>query len=98
MTAPTVVQWVLDTRPLWPSATKTQQLTTAASRALDSLADEERASVLRYYHVRDAKLALGSALLKRYAISRYCGVPWSSATSVRDERTKPVFRMPDGPA
>lgn len=52
--------------------------------------------MLKYYHVRDAKLSLGSHLLKRYVISRFCGVPWFSATAVRDERTKPVFRAADG--
>ncbi|RSM05581.1 hypothetical protein CDV31_009511 [Fusarium ambrosium] len=66
-------------RPLWPSAANTKDLNTVASRALSLLTEKERASVLRYYHVRDAKLALASALVKRYAISRFCGVPWSSA-------------------
>lgn len=60
------------------------------------LTTEEESSVLRYYHVRDAKLALGSVLLKRYAISRFCGVPWDEAVSTRDERTKPIFLTPDG--
>lgn len=50
--------------------------------------------MLRYHFVRDAKLALGSILLKRLAISRFCGVPWSEAVPTRDERTKPVFRLP----
>ncbi|RSM15937.1 hypothetical protein CEP52_000572 [Fusarium oligoseptatum] len=94
--SPTVIQWVIDTRPLWPSAAKTKDLNTVASRALSLLTEKERASVLRYYHVRDAKLALASALVKRYAISRFCGVPWSSAEATRDARTKPVFRTSDG--
>ncbi|RGP58801.1 null pigmentation protein npga [Fusarium sporotrichioides] len=94
--SPTVIQWVIDTRPLWPSALKTKDLTTSASRALSLLAAEEQAAVLRYYHVRDAKLALASALLKRYVISRFCQVPWSEAKSTRDARTKPVFISPSG--
>ncbi|RSL70322.1 hypothetical protein CEP54_001907 [Fusarium duplospermum] len=94
--SPTVIQWVIDTRPLWPSAAKTKDLTTVASRALSLLTEKEQASVLRYYHVRDAKLALASALIKRYAISRFCGVPWSSAETTRDARTKPVFLTSDG--
>ncbi|KAF5018977.1 hypothetical protein F66182_9023 [Fusarium sp. NRRL 66182] len=93
---PTVIQWVIDTRPLWPSALKTADLITCASRALSLVTAEERSSVLRYYHVRDAKLALASALLKRYAISRFCHVPWPQASTVRDARTKPVFRLPNG--
>ncbi|OLN96350.1 L-aminoadipate-semialdehyde dehydrogenase-phosphopantetheinyl transferase [Colletotrichum chlorophyti] len=94
--APTIIQWILDTRQLWPEATQTKHLEQAASRALDLLSADERKAVLRYYHVRDAKLSLGSHLLKRYAISRFCNVPWPSATSVRDDRTKPVFRTADG--
>ncbi|KAH6894115.1 hypothetical protein B0T10DRAFT_238742 [Thelonectria olida] len=92
----TVIQWVLDTRPLWPSAQKTKDLTTVAASALNLLTDVEQANVLRYYHVRDAKLALGSVLLKRYAIARFCDVSWADASPVRDERTKPVFRTADG--
>ncbi|RBQ81350.1 hypothetical protein FVER14953_01894 [Fusarium verticillioides] len=94
--SPTVIQWVIDTRPLWPSALKTKDLTSAASRALSLLTEEEQSSVLRYYHVRDAKLALASALLKRYAISRFCHVPWFQAKTTRDARTKPVFVLPSG--
>ena len=46
--------------------------------------------------VRDAKMVLASRLLKRYAIARYCAVPWFSANATRDANTKPVFRKPDG--
>lgn len=66
------------------------------------LSEAERADVLRYYHVKDAKLSLGSALLKRLVIAQNCGrdgsctVSWTSATPVRDERTKPVFYCPPG--
>jgi 4'-phosphopantetheinyl transferase len=67
-----------------------------AARALALLSDSERAAVLKYYHVRDAKLSLGSHLLKRYAISRFCKVPWRLATMTRDGRTKPVFITADG--
>ncbi|KAH7175552.1 hypothetical protein EDB81DRAFT_770245 [Dactylonectria macrodidyma] len=93
---PTVIQWVLDTRPLWPAAQQTRDLSTVASRALNLLSQDERTAVLRFYHVRDAKLALGSILLKHYVIARFCGVRWADAISVRDERTKPVFLLPDG--
>lgn len=51
--------------------------------------------MLRFYFVKDAKLALGSALLKRLAISRHAGVSWDEAGGwTRDARTKPVFRHP----
>lgn len=49
---------------------------------------------MRFYHVRDAKLAIGSHLLKRYVISRYCQVPWWEAKVTRNERTKPIYRDP----
>ncbi|KAJ6443874.1 phosphopantetheinyl transferase [Purpureocillium lavendulum] len=91
----TLIKWVLDTRPLWPEAKQTKDLSSAAARALALLRPEERSGVLRYYHVRDAKLALGSALLKRLAIVRCAHVPWSAAVPSRDPRThKPVFRVP----
>lgn len=61
------------------------------------LLESERAAVLRYYHVRDAKLALGSALLKRLVIAQNTpGLAWDEATSVRDPHTKPVFYHPQG--
>ncbi len=74
---------------------------TQAARAMSLLSEAERADVLRYYHVKDAKLSLGSALLKRLVIAQHCGgagngVSWTSATPVRDERTKPVFYCPPG--
>ncbi|KAK3389135.1 hypothetical protein B0T20DRAFT_447773 [Sordaria brevicollis] len=92
---PVLVQWLLDTRSWFPSAAKTRDL--EASRPLALLTPTERASVLKYFHVRDAKMALASALLKRYAISHLASVPWSLIPSgfTRDERTKPIWRDPD---
>ncbi len=64
---------------------------------MDLLLESERAGVLRYYHVRDAKMALGSALLKRLVIARHTpGLAWDAATAVRDGHTKPVFHHPAG--
>lgn len=65
------------------------------------LSADEKAGVLRYYHVRDAKMALGSALLKRYIIAKkFAGhhddIGWSTCKSTRDEHTKPVFYFPPG--
>ncbi len=63
-----------------------------ASRALGLLSDDERAGVLKYVHVRDAKMALGSHLLKHLAVSKLCGVPWAQTTITRDAaHGKPVF-------
>ncbi|KAH6697506.1 phosphopantetheinyl transferase [Plectosphaerella plurivora] len=94
---PVIIQWVVDTRPLWPNASKTKDLEQAAARALALLTTDERVAVLRYYHVRDAKLSLASHLLKRLAIARYCRVPWREAAPVRDSaHSKPVWRDPAG--
>jgi 4'-phosphopantetheinyl transferase len=95
-TSPELIQWILDMRSAWPEASETQQLETHAdaARALSLLTSEERSKVLRYYHVQDAKMAIASHLLKHYAISKYCGVPWWETTLVRDVHTKPVYRDP----
>jgi 4'-phosphopantetheinyl transferase len=93
---PIIVQWLLDTRTLYPSATKTSDLATVASHALALLPPDDRAAVLRYVHPRDAKMSLASHLLKRYLIARYAAIPWDAATPTRDARTKPVFVSPAG--
>ncbi|KAG5983378.1 hypothetical protein E4U54_006247 [Claviceps lovelessii] len=98
MGEPHVVKWLLDTRALWPGATTTKQLAGEASRPLALLAPHEQSSILKYHFVKDAKMALASALLKRHAITSSCAgrIPWSRALFTRDEHTKPVFRLPDG--
>lgn len=50
--------------------------------------------MLKYVHVKDAKMALGSRLLKRYLIARYASVPWDLAATTRNKDTKPVFVHP----
>ncbi|KAK7756556.1 hypothetical protein SLS62_001392 [Diatrype stigma] len=86
-----VVQYLVDTRKLWPGAAKTAQLEHEASRALRVLPQEERDKVLKYYFVADAKMSLVSHLLKHWAVARYGGVPWAEARITRDARTKPVY-------
>ncbi|KAE9370731.1 4'-phosphopantetheinyl transferase [Stipitochalara longipes BDJ] len=99
--SPTVVQWLLDTRPLWPVSGKlkfkeeVEELKTVASRALSFLSESEKASVLRYYHLKDAKMSLASHLLKHLVITKYCNVPWSQSTISRDTNGKPCF-IPTG--
>jgi len=65
-----------------------------ASRAIALLDNEAREKVFRNYHVRDAKMVLGSHLLKHYLISRFCGVPWREVTLTRDAHKKPIYRDP----
>ena len=50
--------------------------------------------MLRYYHIRDAKMSMASALMKHMAIAKFAHVPWWNTTITRDERTKPVYRDP----
>ncbi|KAK0628215.1 hypothetical protein B0T17DRAFT_522142 [Bombardia bombarda] len=97
---PVLVQWILDTRSWYPQATQTRQLESHAARALALLTPDERAGVLRYYHVRDAKMALASALIKHYTIAKLVSdhgnraIPWSDTAITRDARTKPIWRDP----
>lgn len=50
--------------------------------------------MLKYYHVKDAKLSLASHLLKHLIITKYCDVPWSRSTISREANGKPCF-IPD---
>ena len=65
-----------------------------ASRALSFLTPAEQASVLRFYHIKDAKMSLASHLLKHLIITKYCGVPWSASKISRDGNGKPCFVPP----
>ncbi|KAF2965585.1 hypothetical protein GQX73_g7995 [Xylaria multiplex] len=87
-----VIQYLVDTRRLWPAATKTSDLETEASRPLSLLTQDERTRVLKYYFVADAKMALASHLLKHWVVSKYCGVPWWETKLSADTNGKPVFR------
>ncbi|KAI1505922.1 hypothetical protein F5X99DRAFT_366582 [Biscogniauxia marginata] len=89
-----ILQYLVDTRDLWPAATQTKDLEHEASRALALLPDDERAAVLRYYFVADAKMSLASHLLKHWAVSRCCGVPWRETRLSRDANKKPVYVDP----
>ncbi|KAH9206371.1 hypothetical protein DL95DRAFT_469672 [Leptodontidium sp. 2 PMI_412] len=93
---PRIVQWLIDTRPLWPvkkakARDEVQQLKTVASRALSLLTEAEQTSVLKYYHLKDAKMSLVSHLLKHLIITK-CKIPWPRSTISRDEKGKPCFK------
>ena len=94
-------RWLLDVKDLWPipdeQLTKTQSTAhwasgSDAARALSLLPAAERARVLRFYHPRDAKLCLGSNLLKHRAISHACQVSWDQATISEDRNHKPCYK------
>ncbi|GAP92523.2 putative phosphopantetheinyl transferase [Rosellinia necatrix] len=87
-----LIQYLVDTRELWPAAAKTSDLESEASRPLALLTPEERAKVLKYYFVADAKMALASHLLKHWVVSKYAGVPWRETRLSADMNGKPVFR------
>ncbi|KAI4188283.1 MAG: hypothetical protein L6R41_002234 [Letrouitia leprolyta] len=102
---PEVFRWAFDVQPEWPSPDIIKPGRDAAPRwatepeadhALRLLPSQEREKVLRFYHVRDAKLSLASQLLKHCAISQTCNVPWSESTISRNERHKPCYIPPSG--
>lgn len=100
-----VYRWLLDTAPLWPapasnshgySVTSTESWATGdASRALSVLPPEERAKVLRFRRPQDAKLKLGSYLLKHLAIVRSFSIPWSESVISVADNGKPCYTPPD---
>ncbi len=47
--------------------------------------------MLKYYHVKDAKMSLTSSLLKHLAITKLCSVPWSESTISRAANGKPCY-------
>ncbi|KAI1873924.1 uncharacterized protein JN550_003193 [Neoarthrinium moseri] len=93
---PVLIQWIVDTRSLWPEATKTAQLEDVAPQYLALLTPEERTGVLKYYFVRDAKMSLASQLLKHYVVSKTQGIPWASTKLTRDSHKKPIYLSPSG--
>ena len=94
---PVLVHWLLDTRPWYPAAVQTADLSAQAARALALLPPAERAAVLRYVRPADAKMSLASRLLQRYVAARHVpGLRWADASPSRDARGKPVFAPPPG--
>ncbi|KAI1815639.1 phosphopantetheinyl transferase [Poronia punctata] len=87
-----VIQYLVDTRRLWPTASRTADLEREASRPLALLTEEERSRVLKYYFVADAKMALASHLLKHWVVSKYCGIPWTETKLSADANKKPIFK------
>ncbi|KAK4189784.1 hypothetical protein QBC35DRAFT_379453 [Podospora australis] len=88
-----IAQWLFDTRPWFPGATETRHLESHATRALSLLTSSERAAVLKYFHLRDAKMAIASALLKHYAIAKLSPTTWSGSVISRGPppHSKPMY-------
>ena len=94
-------RWLLDVQSLWPAPVEGSQsgqptahwaTGTAAQHALALLTDGERTRVLRFYRPSDAKLSLGSNLLKHRAITNTCQVPWSEAVVSEGVNKKPCYK------
>ncbi|KAG9240547.1 hypothetical protein BJ878DRAFT_282324 [Calycina marina] len=101
MSSPQLIQWIVDTRPLWPvpKGSPKEEMASfqkVASKPLSFLPPTGRGSVLRYYHVKDAKLSLTSHLLKHLVVTKYAHVPWSQSVISRDEKGKPYFSCRSG--
>ncbi|KAF2264171.1 4'-phosphopantetheinyl transferase [Lojkania enalia] len=87
--------WLLDTRNLWPG----DKIAQSASEALQLISHEERETCIRKYHITDAKMTLGSALIKRLFIAKTLGIPWKEIRFGRKrdpKHGKPCALLPDG--
>jgi 4'-phosphopantetheinyl transferase len=72
---------------------------TQAKQALKLITPAERENILRKYHIADARMSLGSALLKRLFVHRTLNIPWHSITFSRKRdptHGKPCALLPDG--
>ncbi|OAK93982.1 4'-phosphopantetheinyl transferase [Phaeosphaeriaceae sp. SRC1lsM3a] len=78
--------WLLDTRSLWPGQKITDSA--AAREALRLISPEEQENVSRKYHIADARMSLGSALLKRLFVHKTLGIPWKDITFGRKRDPK----------
>ncbi|KAL9610342.1 MAG: hypothetical protein Q9167_004940 [Letrouitia subvulpina] len=95
-----IFRWVLDVKALWPATETTSKGPAATAEwateeeskwALNFLTIDEQTKVLRFYHIKDAKLSLGSSLLKRCAVAKACRVPWSRIKISFDKNHKPCY-------
>ncbi|KAH8726570.1 hypothetical protein GQ44DRAFT_705844 [Phaeosphaeriaceae sp. PMI808] len=78
--------WLIDTRSIWPG-TKISD-SESAREALQLISADERANILRKYHIADARMSLASALLKRLYVNKALGIPWKDITFGRKRDPK----------
>lgn len=104
MEAPGVFRWLLDVKDLWPEPDASGKPTTSTREwgsskevepTLNLLPPEEKAKVLRFHFIRDAKLCLGSYLLKHHAIAFMCHLPWAETVISEDVNRKPCYNPTD---
>ena len=104
MSRPEAFRWLLNVKDLWPeldasgkptTSTKAWGLSKDVETTLNLLPFEEKSKVLRFHFIRDAKLSLGSQLLKHHAIASVCHVPWAETVVTADENRKPCYKPAD---
>lgn len=76
-----VTTWLLDTRSLWPG--ENIQSAQGGAEALSLISVPEQNTVTSKMFVADAKMSLGSALLKRLFVSKTLGIPWKDVHYAR---------------
>ncbi|KAI9672609.1 MAG: hypothetical protein M1831_000044 [Alyxoria varia] len=72
--------WLLDTRNIWPG----KNIVDAAPKALELLSEEEQEKARKFHFLKDAKLSVASALLKRLFAVKELEVPWHQAEFQRE--------------
>lgn len=99
-----IFRWLLNVGDIWPAPTTVDNKSSSTAlwatkpdvkEALGLLPPHEQAKAIRFYHIRDAKLSLGSSLLKHKAITDTCNVPWKDSTVGEDSNRKPCFKPVD---
>lgn len=73
--------WLLDTRSLWPGQNIWSAPGAAEAMSLISMAEQKTISTKMF--IQDAKMSLGSALLKRLFISKTLDIPWKDVGLAR---------------
>ena len=107
MAASTISRWLLDIEHIWPvpaaaatcsprDAVRVWAKQGEVTAALESITPPERDRVLRFYRPNDAKLCLGSYLLKHLSITQACGIPWSKSLIGEDKNRKPCYVVSGG--
>ncbi|KAK4624730.1 4'-phosphopantetheinyl transferase A [Fulvia fulva] len=73
--------WLLDTRSLWPGQNIWAAPGAAEAMALISMAEQKTVSTKMF--IQDAKMSLGSALLKRLFVSKTLDIAWKDVAFAR---------------
>ncbi|KAF2154948.1 hypothetical protein K461DRAFT_223055 [Myriangium duriaei CBS 260.36] len=87
--------WMMDTRTIWPGT----DIKVAARDALALVSTKEQVDIKRKVFIKDARMSLASALLKRLYISQALSIQWSEVAIARRDNPdhgKPAALLPDG--